>query len=92
MSQRCVESVLGRLITDSEFRVQFFDQPETVCSQHQLDLTATELSALLQIDAGELEATAAGLDPRIVRAVIQPAGGRAGAATQQPTRGRKSGS
>jgi hypothetical protein len=92
MSQRCVESVLGRLITDSDFRVHFFDQPEAVCSQHQLDLTPNELSALLKIDTAELETTAAGLDPRIVRAVIQPPEGRTGAAMLQPARGRKSGS
>lgn len=71
MSQRCVESVLGRLITDAAFREQFFLQPETVCRDQSLDdLTATELSALLNVNPREFEVAAVGLDPRIVRAAI----------------------
>ena len=71
MSQRCVESVLGRLITDAAFREQFFLQPETACRDQSLaDLTATELSALLNVNPREFEVAAAGLDPRIVRAAI----------------------
>jgi hypothetical protein len=93
MSQRCVESVLGRLITDAVFRQVFFEEPEAVCREHALELTPTELSALLQIHAEGLEGTAAGLDPRIVRAVIAgpPEGRRTGAALLQPQKRRKQG-
>ena len=83
MSQRCVESVLGRLITDAMFRDEFFVQPDTVCRDHALDLTPTELSALLQISVSGLESAAAGLDPRIVRAAT-------GSSRTSPSSGAKS--
>ncbi|MBI3785540.1 MAG: hypothetical protein HY270_19275 [Deltaproteobacteria bacterium] len=70
MSQRCVESVLGRLITDAAFRDQFFETPEDLCRENALELTPTELTALLQIDEERLVNTASTLDPRIVRATI----------------------
>ncbi|HVM97005.1 MAG TPA: Os1348 family NHLP clan protein [Candidatus Acidoferrales bacterium] len=91
MSQRCVESVLGRLITDATFREQFFETPEDICRDHTLELTATELTALLQIDEERLITTAATLDPRIVRAVIgstAPSARRASAQLQPPKRSK----
>ena len=57
------------MITDVGFRVRFFSEPASACHDQMLDLTAAELSALLQLDARELQRFAARLDPRVVRAV-----------------------
>lgn len=69
MSQRSVESIIGRLITDGAFRGQFFVDPAAVCRDHGLDVTAAEVTALLRIDSRVLDAVADGLDPKIIRAL-----------------------
>jgi hypothetical protein len=70
MSQRAVETVLGRLITDAEFRDQFFAAPSEVCRQHEIGLTPRETSALLQLSVQALHGLMSSLDPKIVRAAI----------------------
>ena len=69
MSQRAVESALGRLITDATFRERFFAEPAAVCRHAGLDLTPEEVAALLPLDARTLEHFALRLDPKIVRAL-----------------------
>lgn len=78
MSQRAVEAVLGRLITDVEFRVRFFAEPDGACRENDLGLTPRETEALLQVSVQGLHHVAAQLDPKIVRAAIP--GNRQGAA------------
>lgn len=68
MSQRAVESVLGRLITDVDFRARFLARPAEACRENGDVLTARETEALLRIDLGALHAIAVTLDPKIVRA------------------------
>lgn len=70
MSQQSVESILGRLITDADFRDRFLAESAFVCREHSFDLTPTELSALLSIETRALQSMMATLDPRIVRAVV----------------------
>ena len=70
MSQRAVEAVLGRLVTDSEFRVRFFSDPAEVCRENDIVLTATEKAALLRIDVPALHRLAVTLDSKIVRAAV----------------------
>ena len=67
MSQRAVERVLGKLVTDAQFRGEFFAQPAGVCRDYGLELTPVELAALLRVDAQALQTLAARLDPKIVR-------------------------
>jgi len=67
MSQRAVETVLGRLITDGQFREAFFEEPTDVCEEAGVDLSGVELQALLRVDEDVLRAFAAGLHPRLAR-------------------------
>jgi hypothetical protein len=67
MSQRSVERVLGRLITDSRFRSDFFEEPDRACADEGVELSSVEMQALLRIDENVLLAFAAGVDPRIWR-------------------------
>ncbi len=78
MSQRAVEQVLGRLVTDETFRDAFFLDPEpalvTCCS----DLTRDELDALRRVPRPALAALCARLDDRICRPPVPAADGREG--------------
>lgn len=69
MSQRAVESILGRLITDEEFREEFFREPLEACRMNGWGVTPAELSALIGLDPGLLQGMAGSLDPKIVRAI-----------------------
>ena len=74
MSQRNVERVIGRLITDEGFRRRFSADPRaaledlTSCG---LELTGIELVALASIDPSLPERFADAIDPRIQRADIR---------------------
>ena len=70
MSQQAVEGILGRLITDSQFRRCFYADPAAICRQESLDLTPRELEALMELDQARLQAFAKVLDARIVRAAL----------------------
>lgn len=67
MSQRAVECVLGRLVTDGRFRSAFFEEPGRACADEEIDLSRTEMQALLRVDEDVLKAFAAGVDQRIWR-------------------------
>jgi len=69
MSQLAVERVLGRLVTDGEFRSEFFGEPADACRDNGFELTSIELAALLRIDLQALVCLAERLDPKIVRAL-----------------------
>jgi hypothetical protein len=69
MSQLAVERVLGRLVTDADFRAEFFVEPASVCRDHGLELTPGELASLLHVDERALHMLATHLDPKIVRAM-----------------------
>jgi hypothetical protein len=68
MSQKAVENVLGRILTDPDFRHRFFEEPAASCRQDVLDVTSREIEAILTIDEDEFVRFAKQLDPRIVRA------------------------
>lgn len=91
MSQLAVERVLGRLVTDAEFRAEFFVEPAGVCRNHGLELTPVELAALLRVDAQALQTLAIRLDPKIVRAMtLRLADGDARLSLPQGRRDRRS--
>ena len=74
MSQLAVERILGRLLTDTEFRTAFLVQPVDVSRDQGFDLTPVELAALSGVDERALRALAEQLDPKIVRAMTRHLG------------------
>jgi len=67
MSQRVVERVVGKLVTDEGFRDAFIRNPKTASLQAGLELSAEELDALSRISRAALAALSARLDDRICR-------------------------
>lgn len=70
MSQRDVEKLLGKILTDDDFRQSFFPVGRhsfEFAASHGLDLTAVETSALSSLQSRPFERLARSLDPRISR-------------------------
>ncbi len=68
MSQRVVEAVIGRLVTDEGFRRRFRDSPAAVIDEliaSGTALTAVERQALLDMDGTACEEFADRVDPRL---------------------------
>ncbi len=77
MSQRNVESVIGRLVTDEGFRGRFAGAPAAALRdlmESGIELTECEVRALAAIDPAELERFAGTLHPGIQKVALQ--GGR----------------
>jgi hypothetical protein len=73
MSQRDVERTLGRLLTDADFRRDFFRNPARACLEFGLQLAAHEVDALLRVPPRGLASLAGQLDDRICRLDIDDA-------------------
>jgi hypothetical protein len=70
MSQRDVEKLLGKILTDDDFRESFFPVGRhsfEFAAGHGLELTAVEQSALSSLRSRAFECLARSLDPRISR-------------------------
>jgi hypothetical protein len=68
MSQRNVERLIGRLLTDDALREQFLESPERAIASFVAEgweLTALEDAALAGLDPRSLSALASRVDPRI---------------------------
>lgn len=63
MSAEAVQQIIGRAITDAEFRQQLIDNARTACKDY--DLTTEELDALEALDAESMKAFAGTLDSRL---------------------------
>jgi hypothetical protein len=72
MSQKAVEGLLGRLITDSTFRQRFYEDPTGTCGHVGLEVTERELEAVLVLDERSIAEFARRLNPKIVRATTEP--------------------
>ena len=73
MSQRTIETIIGRLITDEAFRRQFLNDPNqtlTTLADRGLDLSRTEIAALVSTDPSLWARTADDLDPRLQKASL----------------------
>lgn len=73
MSQRDVESLLGRLVTDADVRRRFFGDPEGTLAREPYHLSAEEIAALVQLGDAPLVAFAATVDASILRASLEAA-------------------
>jgi hypothetical protein len=70
MSQKCVEMLLGKILTDEDFRRSFFPvQPSSfeMAAAHGLELTPVERSALSTLRRRRFDFIAQTLDTRISR-------------------------
>ncbi|MBI1950164.1 MAG: Franean1_4349 family RiPP [Acidobacteria bacterium] len=77
MSQRSVERVIGRLVTDEAFRRRFAEEPLAALREAiecGAELTSLELQALVSIDAQLVDRIASAIDPRLLK--IGTCGGR----------------
>jgi hypothetical protein len=74
MSQRHIEAVIGRLVTDEEFRKRFLADREAVLAELDragLELTAAECSALAGTSPDAWGRMAEVLDPRLQKASLK---------------------
>jgi hypothetical protein len=74
MSQRIVERVIGRLISDEEFRLEFAHLPEPTLVgliEQGWELTAIEVEALVQTDTMLWSDGARRLDSRLQRSSLR---------------------
>ena len=71
MAQRTIEVLIGRLITDEEFRAGFLNHPEktlVALCDYGWELSRTEIAALVATDPALWARTADALDPRLQKA------------------------
>lgn len=73
MAQRTVELLIGRLITDEQFRAAFLADPSATLRELRsrgLELTETEAAALIKTDPALWARAAEWLDPRLHKASL----------------------
>jgi hypothetical protein len=74
LAQRIIEMLIGRLITDEEFRRAFLHAPERTLidlRDHGLELSKTEIAALVNTDPTLWSRTADAVDPRLQKASLK---------------------
>jgi hypothetical protein len=80
MSQRTIERVIGRLLTDEELRHEFTRSPRRTLAElneQGWDLSRFEVDALLSIEIGLWSETAARIDARLQRCSLKTGNGEA---------------
>ena len=73
MAQRIIEMLIGRLITDEQFRREFLNDPEQTLlglRDRGLELNRTEIAALVGTDPALWVRTAKAIDPRLQKASL----------------------
>jgi len=74
MSQKGVEGLLGRMLTDSDFRRRFYQDPAAACIAAAMEVTTRELEAVLTVEEARIAELSKTLDARIVRADVKNPG------------------
>ena len=80
MSQRTIERVIGRLLTDEELRHEFTRSPRRTLAElveQGWDLSRLEVDALLAIETALWSETAVRIDSRLQRCSLKTHDGRA---------------
>jgi hypothetical protein len=74
MSQRAVEAVIGRLVTDEISRREFREDPlrtvAAIAASARRELTSSEQAVLAAMPPEAWERVAASIDPRLQRAAL----------------------
>jgi hypothetical protein len=74
VAQRFIETVIGRLITDEQFRGDFVANPERtlrdLCDRG-VDLSRTEIAALIDTDPALWASAAEAIDPRLQKVSLR---------------------
>ncbi len=76
MSQRAVEQVVGKLLTDEEFRHWFFEDPLRSSVLSGLELSPEELAALVRIPRADLAGLGRRFDEKIRRHHVPATSGK----------------
>jgi hypothetical protein len=74
VSQRLIELLIGRLITDEQFRAEFLRDPERTLHglcERGLELSRTEMAALINTEPELWARTADAIDPRLQKVSFQ---------------------
>ena len=80
MSQRTIERVIGRLLTDEELRHEFTRSPRRTLvelNEQGWELSRLEVDALLSIETRLWSEVAARIDSRLQRCSLKPRDGEA---------------
>jgi hypothetical protein len=75
MSQKTVQLVIGRVLTDEELRARFVERPlETLTelTEQGFELTRDEIAALVQSDPDVWPSMASRIHPRLQRCSLWP--------------------
>jgi hypothetical protein len=73
MAQKAVQRIIGRLVTDEEFRLQFLEDPVTLLMalrEQGVELTEIEIRALVQTDRQLWTDAAARIDAHLQRCIM----------------------
>lgn len=65
MAQSSVQQIIGRAVTDEDFRTELINNAREACKEY--DLTEDELDSLEKLDTQTLQAFAITLDKRITK-------------------------
>jgi hypothetical protein len=71
VTQRWIEIVVGRLVTDEDFRRRFLADPSRVIEEivdQGTHLTPSEITALIAVESGLWQQVAGEIDPRLQKA------------------------
>jgi hypothetical protein len=74
VSQRIIEMLIGRLITDEQFRTEFLRDPHAALATFTasgLELSRTEIAALVNTDPTVWARAADAIDPRLQKASLK---------------------
>ena len=75
MTQRSIEIVIGRLLTDEQFRDTFLSNPHQALAElleRGTHLSNAEIAALIGIDSALWVRVAEQIDPRLQKASLRP--------------------
>lgn len=74
MSQKTVQSIIGRLITDEEYRLEFLNDPLGILTELReqgVELTRGEIDALVRTDRTLWIDAAGRIDPHLQRSSLR---------------------